>query len=119
MTIGHTTHEIEGMKSETLATLDLDPDAAGGAGRRLRMRLITIGPGSRSSRIDHMNTAGIAYVVRGTITEHRDGSATEYAVGRAWSIDGDAARWLENRGAITAMKISVEVLDRTYHHPAE
>ena len=52
------------------------------------------------------------YVLQGTITDHRDGIATDYRPGVGWPEDRNTVHWLENRGTVPAMEISVDVVRR-------
>jgi len=52
------------------------------AGRQLRMRRVT----------------------------HRDGVTTEYGPGLGWPEDRNTLHWLENRGDVPAVEISVDVV---------
>ena len=100
-----------GVAVETLAAVDLGPEIEGLAGRRLRMRLVTIEPGGVFCPIhDHKDRPGIVYVLQGTITDHRDGVATDYGPGVGWPEDRNTRHWLENRGAIPAVEISVDIV---------
>jgi len=71
--------ETKGVTVATLGVVDLVPEIEGMAGRQLRMRQITIEPGGVFGPIhDHIDRPGIVYVLQGTITDHRDGIATDY-----------------------------------------
>jgi len=50
------------------------------------------------------------YVLQGTITDHRDGVATDYGPGVGWPEDSSTRHWLENRGTIPAVEISVDIV---------
>jgi Cupin domain len=73
------------------------------AGRQLRMRMVTIEPGGVFGPIhDHEGRPGTVYILQGTITDHRNGVATDYGPGVGWSEDRNTTHWLENRGTIPA-----------------
>ena len=100
-----------GVAVEELAAIDLGPEIEGLDGRRLRMRLVTIEPGGVFGPIhDHVGRPGTVYVVQGTITDHRDGVETDYGPGPGWPEDRNTTHWLENRGAISAVEISVDIV---------
>jgi quercetin dioxygenase-like cupin family protein len=106
-----TTPETKGVAAELLATVDLGPEIEGMTGRQLRMRLFTFQPGAVFGPIhDHIGRPGIVYILQGTITDHRDGVATDYGPGVGWPEDRNTKHWLENRGTITAVEISVDLL---------
>jgi quercetin dioxygenase-like cupin family protein len=111
MTEQSTAPNTRGVTTELLATLDLGPEIAGLAGRQLRMRLVTIEPGGVFGPVhDHQDRPGMVYVLQGTITDHRNGVATEYGPGPGWSEDHATLHWLENRGATAAVEVSVDIV---------
>ena len=96
---------------ELLAAPDLGPEIEGMAGRQLRMRMVTIEPGGVFGPIhDHIDRPGMVYILRGTITDHRDGVATEYGPGVGWPEDKNTTHWLENPGTTPAVEISVDIV---------
>jgi quercetin dioxygenase-like cupin family protein len=103
--------ETKGVTAELLATVDLGPEIEGMAGRELRMRMVTIEPGGVFGPThDHKDRPGIVYILQGTITDHRNGVATDYGPGVGWPEDRTTTHWLENRGAIPAVEISVDIV---------
>src|SRR5262252_7414227 len=103
--------EPNGVTVELLAAVDLGPEIEGMEGRQLRMRMATIEPGGVFSPIhDHVDRPGIVYILQGTITDHRDGVATEYGPGVGWPEDRTTTHWLENRGTTPAVEISVDIV---------
>src|SRR5512141_1283134 len=83
-----TAHQTKGVTSEVLATVELGGEIEGLEGRQLRMRLVTIEPGGVFGPIhDHAGRPGLVYVLQGTITDYRDGTATEYGPGPGWPED--------------------------------
>jgi quercetin dioxygenase-like cupin family protein len=106
--------ETRGVTAELLATIDLGPEIEGLEGRELRMRKFTMEPGAVfGPRHDHVGRPGTVYVLQGTITDHRDGVATDYGPGVGWPEDRDTLHWLENRGTVPAVEISVDVVTRS------
>jgi len=103
--------ETKGVTVELLAALDLGPEIEGMAGRQLRMRLVTFQPGAVFGPVhDHGDRPGMVYVVEGTITDHRDGVATDYGPGPGWPEDRNTTHWLENRGKTPAVEVSVDIV---------
>jgi quercetin dioxygenase-like cupin family protein len=103
--------ETRGVEVEMLATVDLAGELEGMEGHQLRMRLVTMEPGGVFGPIhDHRGRPGIVYVLQGTITDHRDGIATDYGPGVGWPEDRNTNHWLENRGTIPAVEISVDIV---------
>jgi quercetin dioxygenase-like cupin family protein len=106
-----TTPSTQGVTVELLAAVDLGPEIEGMEGRQLRMRLVTMAPGATfGPEHDHKGRPGTVYVLRGTITDHRDGVATEYGPGLGWPEDRNTLHWLENRGTETAVEVSVDIV---------
>jgi quercetin dioxygenase-like cupin family protein len=100
-----------GVTVKLLGTVDLGPEIEGMAGRQLRMRMVTIEAGGVFGPVhDHRDRPGIVYILQGTITDHRNGVATDYGPGLGWPEDKHTLHWLENRGAAAAVEISVDVV---------
>lgn len=113
MSDGPAAPETRGVAVQLLASVDLGPEIDGMAGRELRMRLVTMEPGAVYGPVhDHKDRPGIVYILQGTITDHRDGVATEYGPGVGWPEDRNTLHWLENRGTERAVEISVDVVRR-------
>ncbi|HTL70887.1 MAG TPA: cupin domain-containing protein [Candidatus Eisenbacteria bacterium] len=111
MTRGEGTPETKGVRVQLLASVDLGHEIAGLEGRQFRMRLVTIEPGGVFGPVhDHKDRPGIVYVLQGTITDHRNGVATDYGPGVGWPEDRNTLHWLENRGTIPAVEISVDIV---------
>jgi quercetin dioxygenase-like cupin family protein len=105
------TPETRGVAVKVLATVDLAGEIEGMAGRQLRMRMVTIEPGGIFGPIhDHEGRPGTVYILQGTITDHRNGVATDYGPGVGWPEDRNTTHWLENRGTIPAVEISVDIV---------
>jgi quercetin dioxygenase-like cupin family protein len=107
------TPETGGVAVKALGTVDLAGEIEGMAGRQLRMRMVTIEPGGVFGPMhDHRGRPGIVYILQGTITDHRNGVATDYGPGVGWPEDANTLHWLENRGAVTAVEISVDIVSQ-------
>ncbi len=105
--------ETKGVTVELLATVDLGPELEGMEGRQLRMRKVTMAPGAVFGPVhDHVGRPGTVYILQGTITDHRDGKATDYGPGLGWPEDRNTLHWLENRGTETAVEISVDIVKK-------
>jgi quercetin dioxygenase-like cupin family protein len=103
--------QTKGVTVELLAKVDLGLEIEGMDGRQLRMRMFTIEPGGVFGPVhDHEGRPGTVYVLQGTITDHRDGVATDYGPGVGWPEDRNTTHWLENRGATPAVEISVDIV---------
>lgn len=105
--------ETKGVSVEVLATVDLDGEIEGMEGRQLRMRMVTIGPGGVFGPLhNHVGRPGTVYILQGTITDHRDGQTREYGPGVGWPEDRNTSHWLENRGEVPAVEISVDIVNK-------
>jgi quercetin dioxygenase-like cupin family protein len=102
--------ETKGVTAEVLGTVELGPEIEGMEGRQLRMRIFTFAPGAVfGPNHDHKNRPGIVYILQGAITDHRNGVTTDYGPGVGWPEDRNTTHWLENRGAVPAVEISVDI----------
>ncbi len=106
----HAVPETRGVTTELLAAIDLGSEIEGMEGRQLRLRRFTFDPGAVFGPLhDHKERPGIVYILEGTITDHRNGIATEYGPGVGWPEDRNTIHWLENRGNAPAVEISVDI----------
>ena len=108
--------ETRGVSVELLATVDLAGELDGLESRQLRTRMVTIEPGGVFGPLhDHVGRPGTVYILQGTITDHRDGVATDYGPGVGWPEDRHTLHWLENRGTVPAVEISVDIVAAPPH----
>ena len=101
--------ETRGVTEKLLSAVDLGPEIEGMAGRKLRMRLISIAPGGATVVHSHKDRPGTVYILEGKITDHRDGVATQYGPGLGWTEDKATTHWIENEGTTTAVEISIDI----------
>ncbi len=92
-----------------ISQLALAAEFAGMQGKNLRMRTVTFAPGARSPEHSHKDRPGMAYVLQGTFTEHRNGVTKEYGPGTSWVEDHNTTHWVENRGSTPAVQLSVVI----------
>lgn len=104
--------ETRGVTEEVLAEVDLGSEIEGMAGRKLRMRLITIEPGGATTVHSHEGRPGTVYILQGKITDHRDGASREYGPGLGWAEDKGTTHWIQNAGTTPAVEISVDIVER-------
>lgn len=111
MSDGETAPETTGITSELLASVDLGLEIEGMEGRQFRMRRFTFAPGAVYGPVhDHKDRPGLVFILEGTITDPRDGVATDYGPGLGWPEDRNTVHWLENRGSVPAVEISVDII---------
>lgn len=90
--------------------LDLGQDLDSIDGRHLRQRVITFEPGGAVPLHSHKGRPGIAYILKGTLTEHREGVGTiEHAAGDQIVEDGSVTHWAENRTGDTVVVLATDV----------
>jgi quercetin dioxygenase-like cupin family protein len=103
--------ETKGVTSELLKTIDLGVEIEGMDGLVFRMRKFTFEPGAVYGPLhDHIGRPGLVFILEGTITDHRDGVATDYGPGLGWPEDRNTLHWLENRGSVPAVEVSVDIV---------
>lgn len=108
---GEVAPETKGVSVTLLATVDLAGEIDGMEGYQLRMRMVTIEPGGVFGPLHgHAGRPGTVYILQGTITDHRDGVDTEYGPGAGWPEDRNTMHWLENRGTVPAVEVSVDIV---------
>lgn len=111
MSKDQTSPETTGVTVQWLTAMDLGPEIEGMSGRQLRMRMVTIEPGGVFGPVhDHKDRPGVVFILQGTITDHRNGVATDYGPGVGWPEDSNTTHWLENRGSVPAVEISVDIV---------
>jgi len=101
--------ENKGINIALLNAVDLGPEIPGMQGRQLRMRTITIEPGGVVAVHSHKDRPGAAYVLKGSVIEHRGDVAKEYGAGGNWAEDGNVTHWVENKGTSPAVLIAVDI----------
>jgi quercetin dioxygenase-like cupin family protein len=106
-----TVPETKGITVKLLKTFALGPEIEGMEGRQFRMRMVTFEPGAVFGPIhNHKDRPGMVYILKGTITDYRNGVAKEYGPGLGWPEDKNTSHWLENRGETPAVEISVDIV---------
>jgi quercetin dioxygenase-like cupin family protein len=104
-------HETKGVTVKLLDSKDLGMEIEGMAGYQFRIRLITFAPGAVFGPLhDHKGRPGLVYILQGTITDHRDGTSTDYGPGLGWPEDHHTLHWLENRSSAPAVEVSVDIV---------
>ena len=102
--------ETKGIKVGQTTTLDLGPELDGVAGRQLRLRVVNFEPGAQIALHSHKDRPGVAYVIKGTLTEHVQGAGTHVRkAGDSWSEGKDTTHWAENTSGEAAVIVAVDV----------
>jgi quercetin dioxygenase-like cupin family protein len=101
--------ETKGLTIGPLSEVDLAPEIPGMQGRHLRLRMITFAPGGVLGVHSHKDRPGAAFVLKGTVIEHRGEVAKEYRAGQSWAEDGNVVHWVENKGPGEAVLIATDI----------
>lgn len=102
--------ESKGVKISPATALDLGQEIDTVEGRQLRLRVVTLDPGGVVAVHTHKGRPGVAYVLQGTLSEHREGGSTkERHQGESWTEGKDTTHWAENRGAEPVVVVAVDV----------
>jgi quercetin dioxygenase-like cupin family protein len=99
-----------GFDTKTLGMIDLGPEIDGMQGRFLRMSITTVAPGSAMAAHPHKDRPEIIYVVQGTMTEIRGGTAVEHGPGSVIIMTRDITHALANRGTVPAVYIASPIV---------
>jgi len=100
----------KGVSVSPPTALDLTQELDSVAGRQLRLRLVTVEPGGVVGVHSHNGRPAVAYVIQGTLTEHREGSdAIERHEGESWTEGKDTTHWAENKGDGPVVVLAVDV----------
>ena len=103
--------ENKGVKMEALTAYELGAQGLDDfKSRKFRMRQVTIEPGGVVAAHSHRDRPGIAYIVKGAIVEHREGSpAHEYKAGDVITESTNVSHWVENKSAEPAVIVAVDL----------
>jgi quercetin dioxygenase-like cupin family protein len=102
--------ENKGVNVGPPTSLLLADQIEGLEGRQLRLRVITIEPGGVAAVHSHKGRPAVAYIVKGTLTEHREGGETkEHPAGDTIVENKDTVHWAENTGSEPTVVVAVDV----------
>ena len=102
--------ENKGLKVSPPTMLDLGQEVEGVEGRQLRMRVVTLEPGGVVGVHSHKGRPAVAYVVQGTLTEHREGGGDhDRRQGESWTEGKEVVHWAENKGDQPVVVVAVDV----------
>jgi quercetin dioxygenase-like cupin family protein len=100
----------QGVKISPPTALDLSEEIDGVNGRQLRLRVVTIEPGGMVAVHSHNGRPGVAYVLQGVLTEHREGSGIiDHYEGQSIIEGKDTTHWAENKGNTPVVVVAVDV----------
>ena len=102
--------ENKGLKIGATALIDLSREIERVQGRFLRMRVLTVEPGGVLGLHSHRDRPAVAYVVQGTLTEHREGGEVmEHRAGESWAVATSVAHWEENTGSEPLVLVAADI----------
>ena len=81
-------------------------------GYELRARRIVFAPGGTVVEHSHVDRPGVAYVLEGSMTEHRGNVARVVRAGDTWAEDATAVHWLENTTDRPCIFLSVDLVKK-------
>jgi quercetin dioxygenase-like cupin family protein len=100
----------KGLTTEKTVTLDLGGELEGMQGRQLRLRVLKLEPGGVIGLHSHKDRPAVAYILQGTLTEHREGGATkDHSKNETLSAGKDAAHWEENKGKTPVVLVAADI----------
>ena len=103
--------ENKGMTADNLTSFDLGKQGLDDyKSRQFRARKITLAPGGVGAYHSHADRPAVAYVLTGTIIEHRDGAPDRTLHSGDVIIETtDVKHWAENTGTTEAAIIAVDL----------
>ena len=103
--------ETKGLTIEKTITNDLGNEIEGMQGRQLRLRILKLEPNGVIGIHSHKDRPGVAYVLEGTLTEHREGGASKnHPKGEMLSGGKDTMHWEENKEKTPVVLIVADII---------
>ena len=101
-----------GLEDKIIASIDLAPLGSGFAGRKMRMRKLTIQPGGIVPWHSHEARPANIYIISGSITEYRSSCSVpiEHKAGDVTAEFGPLAHWWKNNTDKPTVLISADIL---------
>jgi quercetin dioxygenase-like cupin family protein len=103
--------ESKGQKARELCSIDLASEIDTGAGRRLRMRALTLEPGGMVAVHGHQDRPTVMVVTKGILLSHLAGKPDETLHVGDCIAEGNAvtAHWMENTGSDSVEYLAIDV----------
>ena len=105
--------ESKGVSAKQIGALELGPEIEGMAGRQLRLRVVTLDTGGVFAVHSHKDRPTIEYILKGNVTEFKDGTAKEYHDGDSVLADKHTTHWWRNDGTAPAVFVAADVFHPT------
>lgn len=102
--------ENKGLSSRPLQSIDLTDEIDSTKGRPLRMRMLTLQPGGALAIHNHKDRPAVSYFLQGEVTYHQAGKPDSVVgPGQGFAEGKATTHWAENRGAVPAVWIAVDI----------
>ncbi len=97
-----------------LQSIDLGIHFDSMRGKRMLLAHALIEPGAKGSLHTHKGWPEVVYILKGVLTEHQGGVATDYGPGESFTSNPDLRipHQIENRGTVAVEAVLVEIPDR-------
>lgn len=97
-----------------LQTIDLGQHFETMQGKRMLLAHAVIEPGAKGSLHTHKGWPEVVYILKGVLTEHQGGIATDYGPGESFTSNTDlrSSHQIENRGKVPVEAVLVEIPNR-------
>jgi mannose-6-phosphate isomerase-like protein (cupin superfamily) len=97
-----------------LQTIDLGEHFEAMRGKRMLLAHAVIEPGAKGSLHTHKGWPEVVYILKGVLTEHQGGIATDYGPGESFISNTDLriSHQIENRGSVPVEAVLVEIPNR-------
>ena len=102
--------ETKGLSAAPLQSLDLSEEFDSVKGRPLRMRMLTLQPGGVLGLHTHRDRPAVSYFLQGEVTYYQEGKPpVVVGPGQGFAEGKATTHWAENRGAVPAVWIAVDI----------
>ena len=101
----------QGVVERELQSIDLGTHFEAMRGKRMLLAHAVIEPGARGSLHSHRGWPEVVYILKGVLTEHQGGTATDYGPGESFvsNTDPGLPHQIENRGSVAVEAVLVEI----------
>jgi quercetin dioxygenase-like cupin family protein len=109
--------QARGVKAVEIGTFDLDGEIDNNsvAGRKLRVRRVTIEPGGATPLHSHAGRPEVTFVIQGSYVVHQEGMPDATRNTGESGGSGNNTRiehWAENRGTVPAVFLAVDIVPK-------
>jgi quercetin dioxygenase-like cupin family protein len=101
--------ETKGVTIIKTDVIELGPEIEGMQGRQLRTRVMSLEPGGAIALHKQLDRPETVYMISGTITEYRNGTAIQRNTGDTLTAGKDITHAVQNTGTIPAVFVVTDV----------